>query len=267
MNLQELNEPGHSNEALNEQRNRHTIRFSQIDGAGIVYYPRYFEMLTESFPEQFSLQQAVRLDIRFHQPARLGDPLVLEPSVQAGEPAFSVSGRSGSRLCFEVHKTRLQKPAAAPWLNSKLPFVRQASIGEWMCGADARLHLSRSYELTAVLMEEWFSTSLLCPFATLQSPEGALVPTVRLLTDVYEMPRSGDRVILNLCVLHIGRSSLGMGMSIRRNEQLLLQSEQTVVFVASRDGELSSVEMPSQVRQRLQEQLEGHLASGNGVGD
>ncbi len=255
MDLQEVNQLQRSSEPLKESRNWHIIRFSQIDGAGIVYYPRYFEMLAESFPQQFAMQKAATLDLTFHQPVRLADQLILEPTGQADDLQFSVTGRSEGKLSFEIHKTRLQKSEPAPWLDDQAAFVRETTIGNWMCGTDSRLHLSRSYELTAVLMEEWFSKTLLCPFATLGSVDGALVPTARLQTYVYELPQAGDRVRLSLSVLHIGRSSLGMGMTIRRNGQLLVQSQQTVVFVASQNNQLSSVEIPLSVRQRLEQQL------------
>ncbi len=255
MNLQETNQFKQGHGTPEEWRKRHTIRFSQIDGAGIVYYPRYFEMLAESFPQQFTMHQAATLDLTFHQPVRLADQLILEPTGQTNDQQFSVAGSTGDKLCFEIHKTPVQKSKPAPWLNDKSAFVRETSIGEWMCGADSRLHLSRSYELTAVLMEEWFTKALLCPFATLESPDGALVPTARLQTTIYELPQNDDWIKLSLSVLHIGRSSLGMGMSMRRNEQLLLQSQQTVVFVASQNEQLSSVEIPQPVRQRLEQQL------------
>jgi 4-hydroxybenzoyl-CoA thioesterase len=235
-------------------RNSHIIRFSQIDGAGIVYYPRYFEMLADSFPQQFAVSRPAQFEISFHNPVRLGERLQLEAATGPGSTEFSVTGRSGDQICFELRKSELESVISPGWLVNNVAFTRQAEIQHWMTGANGRMHLGRCYELTAVLMEEWFSASLQCPFATLQSADGALVPTVKLQTEVQDLPVNGDRVQISLVVLHVGRSSLGLGMTVSRDGELLVQTRQTIVFVAYQNDRLSPVPIPAHLLPTLQSQ-------------
>lgn len=252
MNLQPVNDPesGHG-----DWRNSHVIRFSQIDGAGIVYYPRYFEMLADSFPEPFAVLRPALFETRFQHPVRLGERLTLKMSAAATAEEITVLGMANNEICFELHKTGLAGPVKPAWKSGHEVFKRQLEVRDWMTGADGRMHLGRCYELTAVLMEEWFAKSLDCPFATLHSEDGALVPTVSLHTEVQQMPRAADTLVLELAVLHIGRSSLGLGMTISRNGQLLQQTRQTIVFVAHRDEQLQSVAIPVHLLPILNRQL------------
>ncbi len=243
-----------------EWRNSHIIRFSQIDGAGIVFYPRYFEMLTDSFPRQFAVphttgSKVTGIQISFLHPARLGERLLLQPqNPSPTEETFSVVGETKETRCIEVQvgPKASQRPR---WMDDDQAFEREAEIHDWMTGADARLHLARCYELTAILMEEWFNVSLGYPFATLHATDGASVPTVSLESEIHELPRSGDTVKLSLSVLHVGRSSLHMGMSVRRSDRLLVQTKQVVVFVRNSQSGLSSVSIPGPLAEKLLCQL------------
>jgi len=74
------------------------VRFNHVDAAGLIFYPRYYEMLNQVVEEWFEqnlgfdLKQlreqlsvstpAVRLDAEFPNPSRLGDVLQFELTVQ-----------------------------------------------------------------------------------------------------------------------------------------------------------------------------------------
>ena len=73
MNLQDELDDGTLLTRPDDWRQRHVIRFSHIDGAGIVFYPRYFEMLADSFPSRFAVVDPVRISTEFRHPARLGE--------------------------------------------------------------------------------------------------------------------------------------------------------------------------------------------------
>jgi 4-hydroxybenzoyl-CoA thioesterase len=69
------------------------VRFAHVDPAGIVFFPRYFEMLSAAAEDWFAqslgldfatmhLEQqcgvpSVRIDTEFHKPSRLGDELTI----------------------------------------------------------------------------------------------------------------------------------------------------------------------------------------------
>lgn len=269
MNLQPVAKKKDSDDDHGAWRNSHIIRFSQIDGAGIVYYPRFFEMLADSFPQQFAVTCPAKFDISFHHPVRLGEQQILEPTagdfpnvagmaeseLAVADRELTVAGKSAGELCFELPKTWLNSAISQDWSVDARCFVRQVEIRDWMAGTDGRMHLSRCYELTAVLMEEWFSDSLKCPFTTTQSSDGALVPTVKLQTEVQELPSQGDIVQVSLVVLHIGRNSLSLGMTVFRNGQLLIKTRQTIVFVACQNDQMTSVQIPPHLLATLNRQL------------
>lgn len=70
-----------------------TVRFAHVDAAGIVFYPRYFEMVNAAVEDWFAQElgldfatmhltrqlgvPTVKLDVEFKKPSRLGDTLVI----------------------------------------------------------------------------------------------------------------------------------------------------------------------------------------------
>jgi len=74
------------------------VRFNHVDAAGLIFYPRYYEMLNQVIEEWFEqnlgfdLKQlreqlgvstpAVSIDTEFSKPSRLGDILQFDLSVQ-----------------------------------------------------------------------------------------------------------------------------------------------------------------------------------------
>ena len=78
---------------------RQRVRFAHVDAAGIVFYPRYFEMLNAAVEEYFGTAigvdfaeihlgrrlgvPTVRLEADFVAPSRLGDDLDFELEVAA----------------------------------------------------------------------------------------------------------------------------------------------------------------------------------------
>jgi len=164
---------------------------------------------------------------------------------------FQVTGHSAGSLCFELNLKSQPHPEPASWIDDPDAFVKVIEIHDWMTGTNGRLHLSRSYELTAVLMEDWFASSLGYSFATLHLSDGALVPTVNLETELGELPSSGQTVQARLSVLRVGTSSLKLGMAVLRDEKVLLQTRQVVVFVRHQDDGLASVPIPGPLAERL----------------
>ena len=59
------------------EKNRVTLRFPQIDPAGIMFYPRYFEIALRRFPVLPFSAPPYTLTTQFIRPNRLGDTLDL----------------------------------------------------------------------------------------------------------------------------------------------------------------------------------------------
>lgn len=89
----------------------HRVRFAHVDAAGIVFYPRYFEMVNATVEDWFAYEigcdfrtihlgrklgtPTVKLETQFISPSRLGDVLRFSLSVEK-------LGRSSVTLSVEV---------------------------------------------------------------------------------------------------------------------------------------------------------------------
>lgn len=121
-----------------EFETRIPVRFQHVDGAGLIFYPRYFEMVNQVVEDWFG--QALGLDFRtmhverrsgvptvhieteFPAPARLGDVLLFRLRVlRVGETAVDLDIRASNakRECLRVRSTLvfvdLNGPRAKLW--------------------------------------------------------------------------------------------------------------------------------------------------------
>ncbi|MFC4312431.1 acyl-CoA thioesterase [Steroidobacter flavus] len=126
------------------------VRFAHVDGAGIVFYPRYFEMLNGAVEDWFeslgcpfnSMHRqrqmgvpTVKLECEFLAPSELGDVLTIriEPT-RLGQSSctlnYSVSANGTERLrasgVLVCMNTALKK--SMPWPEDLRPRMR-AAIG------------------------------------------------------------------------------------------------------------------------------------------
>lgn len=102
-------------------RSTQQVRFAHVDGAGIVFYPRYFEMLNAAMEDYFSHAvgvdfaemhgerglgvPTVRLEADFATPSRLGDMLdflIMPARVGRSSAEMSVQVECGGELRFRA---------------------------------------------------------------------------------------------------------------------------------------------------------------------
>lgn len=81
---------------------RTPIRFAHVDAAGIVFYPRYFEMLNAAFEDWVADVAGVDF-ATLHLGRRIGTPMVTV------EATFEQPGRLGEMLDIALVLTRLGK--------------------------------------------------------------------------------------------------------------------------------------------------------------
>ncbi|WP_174296802.1 acyl-CoA thioesterase [Sphingomonas bacterium] len=102
---------------------RQAVRFAHVDAAGIVFYPRYFEMLNAAIEDFFADEigvdfatmhlsrglgvPTVKLESEFAAPSRLGDPLdfrldVVRVGSSSAELSVEVRCRAELRLRVRV---------------------------------------------------------------------------------------------------------------------------------------------------------------------
>ena len=81
------------------------VRFAHVDAAGIVFYPRYFEMLNAAVEDYFSA--VIGIDFAtMHLSRRIGVPTVRI------EADFSAVSRLGDRLEFTLRPIRVGRSSA-----------------------------------------------------------------------------------------------------------------------------------------------------------
>lgn len=102
------------------------IEWGDCDPAGIIFYPRYFEIFDAStalvfeaalgmtkhqmFKNlEFSGWPLVRTHARFHKPTRFGDDVVVESTITFGRASFDVEHRLSlkGKLCVECSDKRV----------------------------------------------------------------------------------------------------------------------------------------------------------------
>lgn len=126
---------------------RHKVRFGDIDGAGIVFYPRYFEMLNASVEDWFENKlgvsftelhmhrglgcPTVALDCAFVAPSQLGEQLTISVApVELGRASCKVAyvvscdGQERMRASAVLVCMDLKAHKAAPWPEDLVKGIR-----------------------------------------------------------------------------------------------------------------------------------------------
>ncbi len=127
------------------------IRFAHVDPAGIVFYPRYFEMVNGAVEDWFAQQlgadfhslhlkqrigvPTVKLDVDFLSPSELGDELTIRITPQklgtsscAIDVVFTGDGRDRLRAAIILVCMDLDTQRATPWPEAIRARMAQALV-------------------------------------------------------------------------------------------------------------------------------------------
>ena len=251
-----------------------TIRFSHIDGAGIVFYPRYFEILSELFAELPFAKAPFAMQTDFLKPNYLGDeiqiafddgnsrlkPLSQEPLPQEPLPQesdWSFAGHMDDAQHFLIRslppgESQLDASAHRP---DQPAFQSDAiQIAPWATDCTGHLQVSRYFELINVAVEQWFPRTLGMSFHELHTVHSGGIPSVMMRTRCRELPRADESVAMWIRPTEIGEKSLKYTSWLVRGDECLLENEQIIVFVRLNGREFQSIPIPDGLRKRLQEQ-------------
>lgn len=125
------------------------VLFKHCDPAGIVFYPRYFEMISDAVESLFSdvlgwpfesmhpdaSVPTASFNVRFKQPCRHGDQLELRVTLtHLGRSSLSLTTQAtrAQQMCFEAEQVLVcvdDKGRPAPWpehVASKIKDVMEA---------------------------------------------------------------------------------------------------------------------------------------------
>ena len=230
------------------------VRFSQIDAARVIYYPRYLEIIADTFPEAEMDEAPFDLAIRFLQSNRLGDEIQMH--LQGRPDGWSVSGSMDIEH-FSVALTRRPEDESGQPYDSKLAsFETEAfTLRDWMCGPTGHLHLSRYYELISDAIERWFESSVGMTFKELHFAREFGIPTVQMDTRCYSLPQHGEIVTTGLRPLSVGASAVQLTTWLAGAGNIMMETRQVLVFVELDDEKIRTVRIPGALRERIRAQL------------
>jgi 4-hydroxybenzoyl-CoA thioesterase len=234
-----------------------TIRFSHIDDAGIVFYPRYFEILSELFAEPPFAKRPFAMRTEFLNSNVLGDQLDITYEEDPSSGDWSFTGRMGKAKHFVIAslpREERELDAAAHRPDRPAFQSEPMLIAPWASDCTGYLQVSRYYELLNAAVEQWFPGTLGTSFKEFHVVNGYGMPTVVLRTRCRELPRAGESVTIWVRPTAIGGKSLTYTTWMVQDEECLLETEQVIVFIKRKGREFISMPIPDEIREGLQEQ-------------
>lgn len=235
-----------------------TVRFAHVDAAGIIFYARYFEMIGRLFPGSPLASAPVAFQMQIFRPNRLGDRISISHEMEENSGAWSFSGQCNGDEHFLIRSLTDDKKAPSKKAHLEYPGALRidvGTVGAWSAGSDGRLQLPRYFEHISNAVESWFSEILNLPVFAMLSESKLAIPTVRFTTRCHELPRLGDDVDLWICPQHIGGKSLKLISCLVRDDVILAETEQVLVFVKMTDTGYESIAIPEPIRSLINEQL------------
>lgn len=225
------------------------IRFPQVDPAGIVFYPRYFEMVQRAFPALPINRFPCGVKTQFLRPNRFGDRIEL--SLECGDTAadWLVAGRMNGEKHFSMSPIDVEAADGILVASMSAPFATaEMDVGEWCVGRDGHMHLSRYFEFLNMAIEAWFEDALDLPFAELHVGRKIGIPTVQFDTRIVSMPRLDDRVSIHIRPDRLGRRAMTFTSWLVGNGHCHVVNEQVVVFVRMLSEGHESIDIPDYIR-------------------
>lgn len=234
------------------------VRFSHVDAAGIVFYPRYVEMFADAFPELAPLRPPFDLRMEFRKPTPLGEVLALAVASNDCGDGWRLSGASAGNEQFTMALASRAGPVPRiPEHELRLPAFRADGIRihDWAAGPDGFLQLSRYYEFVNAAVEQWFEKSLGLPFRTLHTVKREGIPTVSLDTRCLRLPGIGADVDVRIRPVRVGSRSLTFDSWLTEAGECLIKTTQVIVYIKLEDEGFKSIALPHALRGSLARQL------------
>ncbi len=94
----------------------------------------------------------------------------------------------------------------------------------------------RYFEMINLTVEEWFEQELDYSFAVMQRDEGRGVPTAAIQTEFPAPSRLGDRLIFDLRLSKLGRTSITVQIRARAGDEVRLTATAVLVHIGKADG-------------------------------
>lgn len=101
-----------------------------------------------------------------------------------------------------------------------------------------------------IALEEFFENVLGIVYADVLHKRNVSLPTVHLESDFIKRLKFGDRIEMEVRVLHVGKSSIKWGYRAGDNEDLVIEGNNVTVCV--RNDTFEKINVPEWLREALQ---------------
>ena len=219
-----------------------TVRFPQIDVAGIMFFPRYYELLLRYFPDSPISTTPLAMRTRFLRSNRMGDRIRLSFSSDAESWHYSGTTDGKDQCRFESDRSGELQPQPAARVSEPEP------LGTWACGSDGRMQLSRSFEFLNDSLETFFEQALRIQHAEMLRDRRVGIPTIQFNTCVTELPRLGDSISMSTQPIALGTKSMTLRHQLLRGDDCLIENEHIVVFIEFLEQGFRSIPVPDDMR-------------------
>lgn len=241
-----------------------TVRFSQVDPAGIVFYARYFEMLKRVYPNGPLNGGPFRIQAEFRQPNRWGDQLEIEYQ-ENDDGAWSYSGQLGGNEHFRIFSLpggEADWSGVADRHRDNTFTTRTEEVGAWEVDASGHMSVSRYFERVSEAVELWIDEVFGMPFPDLHIGQGIGMPTVRFKTWCRELPEAGTSCSIAMQPVKLGTKSVIFRSWLLQRDECLVETEQVVVFVKFQGRTFKSIDIPETLKTYIRNRLPGRGSEG-----
>lgn len=121
------------------------------------------------------------------------------------------------------------------------------------CDTSGVVYFARLYEFMDGTVEDWFAKEIRLSFATLQLKRRIGTPVVANSCEFYRPLRLGDRLMLELAVHKLGRSSVELEITGKVSGQACFRARHKFAMMSL--DTYRSIEIPAEIRSRMAEHL------------
>jgi 4-hydroxybenzoyl-CoA thioesterase len=114
-------------------------------------------------------------------------------------------------------------------------FCREELVRFQHCDPAGIVFYPRYIEMINATVEDWFAQVIGITFADIHITQSVAMPIVALNVEFNSPAKLGDMLRFDIAVLNLGRTSINLVVSARRDMHQILKATLTLVFVSKSD--------------------------------
>lgn len=135
-----------------------------------------------------------------------------------------------------------------------MTFSNECTIRFSHCDPAGIVYFVNYFDMVNAVVEDWFAQALQSPFQDLVLTRRVGFPIVNTRCEFYHPCALGDRLVMELSLTHLGRSSIEYRVRGRVGDQQKLEARHKVAMVSL--DTLRAMAVPDDLRERMAPYLE-----------